>query len=148
MDTTELEKLLIFTKQIVHTGKGDLLCGACSLIACEKYPPSLQCLPQAHPTAREQQQSPFEYIYTLGRLAEGLIKYWQKLKAAINQMVKLSFQIVQQGHKRRDPQHSREQRRNHWAKSNIFTGFNSGSCSAVSPEPQDTWIDNRSPNLC
>lgn len=38
MDTTELEKLLIFTKQIVHTGKGDLLCGACSLIACEKYP--------------------------------------------------------------------------------------------------------------
>lgn len=59
MDTTELQNLLTFTKQIIHIGKGDLLCGAHCLMACvEKV--LVQRLPQTHPTAREQQQSPFE----------------------------------------------------------------------------------------
>lgn len=39
MDTTELQNLLTFTRQIIHTGKGDPLHGARCLIACvEKQP--------------------------------------------------------------------------------------------------------------
>lgn len=36
MDTTELQNLLTFTRQIIHTGKGDPLHGARCLIACVK----------------------------------------------------------------------------------------------------------------
>lgn len=104
MDTTELQNLLTFTKQIIHVGKGDLLCGAHCLMACVEKA-LVQCLPQTHATAREQQQSPFEDKHT--HFGDELNN--QTTRGRNYQMIYLCFQTVQHfDHKRQTTLHSEE----------------------------------------